>query len=94
MDNFNEPIPTQPPEEQMRYLRLIHNIFHNSKHGKELLEIWKDIYLFSPTLAEGKESWMPLVREGENRVIRGIMSDLNSYKYLMELKNNGTTSSS
>jgi len=71
-------------DENLRYKQLVYKVFSLDEDGRELLDLWTKIYLFSPTIADGKNDWLPLVREGENRVIRSIHSDIKFIERMME----------
>ena len=85
---IDNPVQTQldPNSDQFKYLRLIYLLFEKSDSGKELLDMWKKHYLFSPCVVQGFPEY-PFIREGENKVIRSIMSDIKRFEMMMEDKN-------
>lgn len=77
-------------DEQIQYWKLIHSIFEKNKDGQKLLDMWTKIYLYSPCI-DGKNDWFPFVREGENRLVRGIVTDLKQYEHYIRSKNGEST---
>ena len=52
---------------------LIHKIFYQNEDGARLLEIWKESLIMTPVVVEGDGIDRAGIREGMNRVIRGII---------------------
>jgi hypothetical protein len=61
-------------EEKGKHLdHLIHKVFAQSDEGKELLEIWKESLIMSATADDGMDMIGVGIREGQKRMIRGIV---------------------
>lgn len=52
---------------------LIHRVFAQNEHGKELLEIWQEALILNPTVVEGAGLESHGIEEGKKRFIRGIL---------------------
>lgn len=52
---------------------LIHKVFHQSDEGVELIEIWKQTLIMTPTASPGDDNISIGIAEGYKRFIRGIL---------------------
>jgi len=52
---------------------LVHAVFEQNKHGRELLEIWKESLILTSTADDAMDSIAIGIREGMKRFIRGIL---------------------
>ena len=52
---------------------LIHQVFYQNEHGAELLDIWGDTLIMTPTASPGDDSISIGISEGYKRFIRGIL---------------------
>ena len=86
------------PEHQLKYCQALHEVFELTELGRDLLELWEKSYLYSPNVPPLQDAlsypdWYPYVREGENRFIRTILTDLKRYKQYKEKKYDRSSSS-
>lgn len=59
---------------------LIHQVFEQSPEGKELINIWKESLLMNPTAEDGMDMIAVGIREGQKRMIRGIVLTIQRVK--------------
>ncbi|MFQ6609426.1 MAG: hypothetical protein ACE5D7_01370 [Fidelibacterota bacterium] len=52
---------------------LIHQTFEQNVSGKKLLEIWKESLIMQATVESGMDKFEAGIREGQKRMIRGII---------------------
>lgn len=52
---------------------LIHRVFAQGTQGAELLAIWKESLIMQPTAEDGMDMVAVGIREGQKRLIRGIL---------------------
>ncbi len=52
---------------------LIHQVFEQSKAGKELLNIWHDAIIMSPTVTPNSTQFGAGIEEGKKEFIRSIL---------------------
>ena len=84
MSNFFDDLNPISMEDSMRFQKnaeekgkkldhLIHKVFSQNEHGKELLGIWKESLIMSSTADEGCDMVTVGINEGMKRFIRGII---------------------
>jgi hypothetical protein len=56
---------------------LIHQIFKQTEEGRELLKVWSDTLIMQPTAEDGMDMVAIGIREGQKRMIRGIVLTIN-----------------
>ena len=65
-------------EEKGRHLDyLIHKVFAQSEEGRELVGIWKESLIMTPTAEEGMDMISVGIREGLKRFLRQIYLTIN-----------------
>ena len=55
---------------------LIHKVFEQTPEGKELLEIWRESLIMTPTVTEGASLETHGINEGMKRFIRNIITTI------------------
>ena len=78
-------------EDQWSEIEMVQAVFKTDA-AKKLLEYWEHRYLYSPLLpavdkAKSFPEWYPFMREGENRFLRKILSNINLYKIKHKQRN-------
>lgn len=78
-------------KEQKEYISKVSHVFASTNEGRELLECWKKFYFCRNICIENcpVES---AKRDGENRFIRGILSNIEQFKILIKDNKNGRSS--
>lgn len=73
-----------PPQEEMDRItaansaewdkleNLIHQVFEQNPHGKELLAIWKEALIMNPTVTPSSTQFQAGIAEGNKEFIRNI----------------------
>ena len=56
---------------------LIHKLFKQTEEGRELLKVWSDTLIMQPTAEDGMDMVAIGIREGQKRMIRGIVLTIN-----------------
>jgi len=51
---------------------LIHQVFSQNEQGKELLDIWKEALIMTPTVTANSTQFQAGIAEGRKEFIRGI----------------------
>ena len=74
---------------ELRYLSTLSQIFEHTENGKKLLKAWTEMYMFKPIvpmelISKDSAMYYAFIREGENRVIRSIMTDLKRFNIYKE----------
>jgi len=68
-------------QESDRFLQLCYNVFEHDAQGRELLDIFKESLLMKAPVADpNKDSNHAYFREGQNHVIRSIMTNIEQHK--------------
>ena len=69
-----------------RLMELLHGVFVGTPLGKELLELLIQRYLYMPCAHEKMPDWYAYYRDGENNVIRTIMSLIEQFNQIQGAK--------
>ena len=64
-----------------RFLQLCYNVFEDNEQGRELLAIFKESLIdMAPVADPSKDASHAYFREGQNHVIRSIISNIEQHK--------------
>lgn len=58
--------------------KLIHQVFDQNEQGKELLKIWKEALIMSPTVTANSTQFQCGIAEGKKEFIRNILLTIKS----------------